>query len=105
MITTLHEAYDQRDMNAVRIGALGRFLLVALPSLAAATIIVWWLQDGLGVPNPSAVYLVAVVATAIAAGTLGAVATAAASFVLRSAFGPVPMSGRPGPSVTASHNH
>jgi two-component system sensor histidine kinase KdpD len=69
-------------MSTVRISAVRRFLLVALPSLAAATIVVWWLQDGLGVPNPSAVYLVAVVATAIVSGTLGAVATAVASFVL-----------------------
>jgi two-component system sensor histidine kinase KdpD len=57
-------------------------LAVAVPSLAAATVVVWLLQDVLGVPNPSAVYLVAVVAAAIVSGTLGAVATAVASFVL-----------------------
>jgi two-component system sensor histidine kinase KdpD len=69
-------------MSTVRVGAVGRFLAVALPSLAGATVAVWYLQDVLGVPNPSAVYLVAVVATAIVSGTLGAVATAVASFVL-----------------------
>ncbi len=69
-------------MKAGQVRALGRFLLVALPSLALATIAVSVLQDGFGVPNPSAVYLVAVVATAIASGTLGAIATAVASFVL-----------------------
>ncbi len=37
---------------------------------------VWLLQDVLGVPNPSAVYLVAVVATAIVSGTAGAIGTA-----------------------------
>src|SRR3990172_11646653 len=59
-----------------------RLLLVALPSLAGATLVVAYLQDGLGVPNPSAIYLVAVVATAVVSGTTGAVATAVASFVL-----------------------
>src|SRR5512146_1954312 len=69
-------------MSAVRVRAVWRLLAVAVPSLAAATLVVWLLQDVLGVPNPSAVYLVAVVAAAIVSGTLGAVATAIASFVL-----------------------
>jgi two-component system sensor histidine kinase KdpD len=69
-------------MKAVRVRAVGKFLAVAAPTLALATVVVWWLQDGLGVPNPSAVYLVAVVAAAIVSGTLGAIATAVASFVL-----------------------
>ena len=59
-----------------------RLLLVALPSLAGATLAVGYLQDVLGVPNPSAIYLVAVVATALASGTSGAILTAIASFVL-----------------------
>ncbi|HUP83498.1 MAG TPA: ATP-binding protein [Candidatus Limnocylindria bacterium] len=82
MIATPVQAYDQRDMSAVRLRGVGRLLAVALPTLAGATVIVSYLQDVLGVPNPSAVYLVAVVATAIVSGTLGAVATAVASFVL-----------------------
>jgi two-component system sensor histidine kinase KdpD len=69
-------------MSAVRLRGVARFLAVALPGLAGATLLVWYLQDVLGVPNPSAVYLVAVVATAIVSGTLGAVATAVASFAL-----------------------
>ena len=69
-------------MSATRVRAIWRFLAVVVPSLAAATLVVWLLQDVLGVPNPSAVYLVAVVAAAIVSGTLGAVATAGASFVL-----------------------
>jgi len=81
MITTLVQAYDQ-DMSPVRIRAVGVLLAVAVPSLAGATVVVWLLQDVMGVPNPSAVYLVAVVATAIASGTGGAIATAVASFVL-----------------------
>jgi len=69
-------------MSLVRVRSVGKLLLVAVPSLAGATVVVWLLQDLLGVPNPSAVYLVAVVAAAIVSGTLGAVATAVASFVL-----------------------
>ena len=57
-------------------------IAVAIGSLAAATIVVALLQDVLGVPNPSAVYLVAVVATALVAGTAGAIAAAVASFLL-----------------------
>jgi two-component system sensor histidine kinase KdpD len=69
-------------MSSVRLRAVWILLAVAVPSLAGATVIVWYLQDVLGVPNPSAVYLVAVVATAIVSGTLGAVATAVASFAI-----------------------
>ena len=46
-----------------------RFLAVAVPSLAGATLAVAVLQDRLGVPNPSALYLLAVVATAVVSGT------------------------------------
>src|SRR3954469_21268148 len=61
---------------------LGRLVAVAVPSLAAATGIVWLLEDQLGVPNASAVYLLAVVATAIGSGTVGAIASAIAGIVL-----------------------
>jgi two-component system sensor histidine kinase KdpD len=69
-------------MSMLRLRAVGKLLVVAVPSLAGASGIVWLLQDVMGVPNPSAVYLVAVVAAAIVSGTLGAVATAVAAFVL-----------------------
>jgi two-component system sensor histidine kinase KdpD len=59
-----------------------RFLIVATVSLALATIAVAFLQYGFDVPNPSSLYLVAVVATAIASGTWGAVLSALAAFVL-----------------------
>jgi two-component system sensor histidine kinase KdpD len=62
--------------------AVARLLAVAVPTLTIATLTVYYLQDVLGVPNPSAVYLVAVVASAIVSGTIGAVATAVASFLL-----------------------
>ncbi|HXG39770.1 MAG TPA: ATP-binding protein [Candidatus Limnocylindrales bacterium] len=59
-----------------------RLLAVAIPSLAGATAVVAVLQDGLGVQNASAVYLVAVVVTALASGTAGAVVASIASFLL-----------------------
>jgi len=61
---------------------VGRFLAVAAASLTVATIAIAILQDGLGVPNPSSLYLVAVVATAIVSGTWGAVLSSVASFLL-----------------------
>jgi hypothetical protein len=48
-------------------------LAVGISSLAGATLAVWLLETYIGVPNASAVYLVAVVATAIVGGAPGAV--------------------------------
>ena len=62
--------------------AVARMLAAAVPSLAVATIAVAVLQDVAGVPNPSAIYLVAVVVTAFVAGTWGAIVAAVASFLL-----------------------
>jgi two-component system sensor histidine kinase KdpD len=73
-------------MGALSLSRVGRLLAVAVPSLAAATVVVALLETYLGVPNAGVVYLAAVVASAIAAGTLGAVATAIASFVLYDFF-------------------
>src|SRR5215208_378888 len=61
---------------------LARLLAVAVPSLAVATLAVVFLQEYVGVPNGSAVYLAAVVATALVAGTSGAVVAAVASILL-----------------------
>ena len=65
-------------------------LAVGVASLAAATVAVNLLEANLGVPNASAVYLVAVVATAIVAGTPGAVVASVASFLLYDYFFTVP---------------
>ncbi len=70
----LMRRYDRRQF--------GLLVAVAVPSLAAATVAVAYLQDVLGVPNPSAVYLVAVVITAFVSGTVGAILAAVASFLL-----------------------
>jgi two-component system sensor histidine kinase KdpD len=59
-----------------------RLLAIAIPSLAGATLAVAVLQEYIGVPNASAAYLAAVVATAFVAGTSGAVVAAVASFLL-----------------------
>jgi len=59
-----------------------RLAAVALPSLILATAAVSILLDVMGVPNPSAVYIVAVVVTALVSGTSGAVVTAVAAFLL-----------------------
>ena len=55
---------------------------MAVPSLAGATLGVGILQGDLGVPNASALYLAAVVATAFVAGSWGAILAAFASFLL-----------------------
>ena len=62
--------------------AVARMLAAAVPSLAVATLAVAFLQNVAGVPNASAVYLVAVVVTAFVAGTWGGIVAAVASFLL-----------------------
>jgi two-component system sensor histidine kinase KdpD len=61
---------------------VARLLAVALPSLGGATIAIGLLQEFVRVPNASALYLAAVVATAFVAGTWGAIVAAVASFLL-----------------------
>jgi two-component system, OmpR family, sensor histidine kinase KdpD len=65
-------------------------LAVAIATLAGATLAVWLLETYVHVPNASAVYLVAVVATAIVAGAPGAVIASIASFLLYDYFFTVP---------------
>jgi two-component system sensor histidine kinase KdpD len=62
--------------------ALIRLVGVGGASLLVATLAVAILQDGVGVPNPSSLYLIAVVSTAIISGTYGAILASAASFLL-----------------------
>jgi two-component system sensor histidine kinase KdpD len=57
-------------------------LAVAVPALAAATLGVAVMEAYVGVPDASAVYLVAVVVTAFATGTVGAVISAVVAFLL-----------------------
>jgi two-component system sensor histidine kinase KdpD len=61
---------------------LARVALVAVPALVLATGLVWLLEERLGVLNAAPVYLLAVVATGLLAGTLGALAAAVAGVLL-----------------------
>ncbi len=69
-------------MRRIEAGRLGRQLVVAVTSFTLATSGVWVLETYVGVPTASALYLAAVVAIAIMAGTVGAIAAAIASFLL-----------------------
>ncbi|MFN8632074.1 MAG: DUF4118 domain-containing protein, partial [Chloroflexota bacterium] len=60
-------------MHRRRLQRVAILLAVALPSLVLASLIVSLLRSSLGVPNASVVYLAAVVATAVVAGTPGAI--------------------------------
>jgi len=55
---------------------------VAFTAVGLATVAVALLESVVGIANASAIYLVAVVVTAVIAGTLGAVITSLASFLL-----------------------
>src|SRR5689334_9505602 len=59
-----------------------RLLAVALPALAIASVLVWILEDRLGIPDASPVYLLAVVVTALTSGTAGALAAAVLGILL-----------------------
>ena len=69
-------------MSRFRPTRLVRTIAVAAASLAVATVVVGFLQDVAGLPNPSAVYLIAVVATALVGGAAGAIGTSVAAFLL-----------------------
>jgi two-component system, OmpR family, sensor histidine kinase KdpD len=59
-----------------------RLAAIAIPSVGLATLAVALIEEFLAVDTASAVYLVAVVVTAIGAGTLGAVLASVASFLI-----------------------
>jgi two-component system sensor histidine kinase KdpD len=73
-----------RDLRSVAARVVGpwRLLAVAIPALAAATALVWLLEERFGVLNASPVYLLAVVLTALVSGTVGALAAAVAGILL-----------------------
>ncbi len=65
-----------------RLQRAGRTVLVVAPSLVLATIAVAFLQQALGVPDASSVYLVSVVLCGLAAGTAGAILAAGGAFLV-----------------------
>jgi len=66
--------------------AVARFLAVAVPALAGATVAISLLHDVFGVENPSALYLLAVVATAVVSGPWAAAVASFGAFVLYNFF-------------------
>jgi two-component system, OmpR family, sensor histidine kinase KdpD len=73
-------------MRHIDVRRISLLLAIAVSSLAVATAAAWVLETYLGVPDASVVYLVAVVVTAVVAGTVGAIATAVASFLVYNFF-------------------
>ena len=69
-------------MPSIDVVRIARSVAVAALSLTAATFVVAALEDSLGIPDASVVYLPAVVVTAIVAGTAGAVASAVVAILL-----------------------
>jgi two-component system, OmpR family, sensor histidine kinase KdpD len=69
-------------MRSIGGARIARLVAIVVPALVLATVAVWYLQDTLGVPNPSAVYIVAVVLAALVSGTAGAIAAAIGSFLI-----------------------
>ncbi len=53
-----------------------------MPALAAASALVWLLEERFGIPDASPVYLLAVVVTALVSGTVGALAAAIIGILL-----------------------
>ncbi|HXG27069.1 MAG TPA: DUF4118 domain-containing protein [Candidatus Binatia bacterium] len=78
-------SWRERVRSMTRIGTAlqaARVAAIGIPALVAATALVWLLEDRFGVLNASPVYLLAVVVTALLAGTVGAVAAAIAGVLL-----------------------
>ena len=69
-------------MEPARTRALIRTTVVGVAALGGATALIALLQDGLGVPNPSAVYVLAVAVVALVGGRVAVLVAAIASFLL-----------------------
>lgn len=59
-----------------------RLFAIAVPALVVASLLVWILEDRIGIPDASPVYLLAVVVTALISGTAGALAAAVLGILL-----------------------
>lgn len=69
-------------MDPLRARALLRTTLVGVVALGGATALAAILQQGLGVPNPSSVYILAVAVVALVGGRVAVLVAAVASFLL-----------------------
>ncbi|HET7181188.1 MAG TPA: ATP-binding protein [Candidatus Limnocylindrales bacterium] len=75
-------SWVRRRIRGIRRRDVARLLVVATPTLAVASLLVWVLEDRLGIPDASPVYLLAVVVTALISGTAGALITAIVGILL-----------------------
>ena len=69
-------------MDSLRARALLRTTVIGVAALGGATAIIALLQNGLDVPNPSAVYILAVAVAALVGGRVAVLLAAVASFLL-----------------------
>ena len=69
-------------MDPLRARALLRTTVIGVAALGGATAIIALLQNGLDVPNPSAVYILAVAVAALVGGRVAVLLAAVASFLL-----------------------
>src|SRR5674476_1205034 len=73
-------------MDTLRARALLRSTVIGVAALGGATALVALLQNGLSVPNPSAVYILAVAVVALVGGRVAVLLAAVASFLLYDLF-------------------
>jgi len=73
-------------VDPLRARALLRTTALCVAALGGATALVALLQDGFGVPNPSAVYILAVAVVALVGGRVAVLLVAVASFLLYDAL-------------------
>ena len=71
-----------RAVTSMRRREIGLLAVVTIAAVCLATVAVALLESVVGIANASAIYLVAVVVSAVIAGTIGAVITSLASFLL-----------------------
>ena len=79
------QAYDRRVIQRAALLVPSNAVaavVTAAATLAASTALVWALEDLVGIPNASSVYLLAVVAAGVVAGTGAAVSAAVGAFLL-----------------------
>jgi two-component system sensor histidine kinase KdpD len=73
-------------VDPLRARTLLRTTVIGVAALGSATAIMALLQNGLGVPNPSAVYILAVAVVALVGGRVAVLLAAVASFLLYDLF-------------------
>ena len=75
-------SWVRHRVRAFAVRDVARLLAVAVPALAVASLLVWILEERLGIPDASPVYLLAVIVTGLLSGTAGALAAALVGILL-----------------------